>query len=81
MLSSVPEPTRFLREPRIVPRDGVRILRHLSRVEAAEWWKEIPSASPRRRAVDYVQAWTEDGAAWLEIDRSSGTMRVRGWFD
>ena len=81
MLSSVPEPTRLLAEPRPIGRDGVRILRHLSRVEALEWWKTIPGASHRRSAVDYVQAWTDDGAAWVEIDRTSGAMRVRGWFD
>ncbi|HVH44463.1 MAG TPA: DNA polymerase Y family protein [Labilithrix sp.] len=81
MLSSVPEPTRLLSEPRVVPREGVRILRHLSRVESVEWWKEVPSSSPRRSAVDYVQAWTDDGAAWIEIDRGAGTMRLRGWFD
>lgn len=81
MLSSVPEPTRLLAEPRPIARDGVRIMRHLSRVEALEWWKELPGTSHRRSAVDYVQAWTDDGAAWVEIDRASGAMRVRGWFD
>jgi protein ImuB len=93
MLSSVPEPTRLLAEPRPIARDGVRITRHLSRVEAALWWKTMPSVRPvsgsseessspqRRDAVDYVQAWTDDGAAWIEIDRTTGGMRVRGWFD
>ncbi len=101
MLSSVPEPTRLLAEPRPVAREDVRILRHLSRVETLEWWKECPGAShdrgpgrgadergrgaargrDNRNAVDYVQAWTNDGAAWVEIDRASGAMRVRGWFD
>jgi protein ImuB len=87
MLSSVPEPTRLLPEPRVIPRPGVHVLRHLSRVECVEWWKYVPSACPsgtkpmQRRAVDYVQAWTDEGAAWIEIDRTSGTMRVRGWFD
>lgn len=81
LISSVPEPTRLLREPRVVPRTSVHILRHLSRVEAVEWWKEVPTSSPRRHAVDYVQAWTDEGAAWVEIDRTNGTMRVRGWFD
>lgn len=81
MLSSVPEPTRLLADPRPVAREDVRILRHLSRVEALEWWKAMPGTSHRRSAVDYVQAWTDDGAAWVEIDRASGAMRVRGWFD
>jgi len=81
MLSSVPEPTRLLAEPRPILRDGVRILRHLSRVEALEWWKTLPGGSHRRSAIDYVQAWTDDGAAWVEIDRTNGAMRLRGWFD
>jgi protein ImuB len=84
MLSSVPEPTRLLAEPRVVSRaqrEGIRITRHLSRVSAIEWWKEVPSSSPRESAVDYVQAWTDDGAAWIEIERATGTMRIRGWFD
>jgi protein ImuB len=80
LLSSVPEPTRLLTEARPIARDGVRITRHLSRVEGGEWWKTVPGA-PRRSAVDYVQAWTDDGAAWIEIDRTTGAMRVRGWFD
>lgn len=84
-LSSVPEPTRLLAEPRPIAREDVRITRHLSRVESVEWWKTLPSApgdaSARRGAVDYVQAWTDDGAAWIEIDRATGAMRVRGWFD
>lgn len=92
MLASVPEPTRLLAEPRPIAREGVRIARHLSRLESVEWWKAAPQepqersaeargSSPRRGAVDYVQAWTDDGAAMLEIDRSTGVMRVRGWFD
>ncbi|MDF2693594.1 MAG: polymerase IV-like protein ImuB, partial [Labilithrix sp.] len=81
MLSSVPEPTRLLAAPRPIAREGVRITRHLSRVEGIEWWKSVPGTSHRRSAVDYVQAWTDDGAAWLEIDRATGAMRVRGWFD
>lgn len=81
MMSSVPEPTRLVPEPRVIARGGAHILRHLSRVEAVEWWKEVPSSSPKRRGVDYVQAWTDEGAAWIEMDRATGTMRVRGWFD
>ena len=81
MLSSVPEPSRLLAEPRPIAREGVRITRHLSRVEALEWWRETPGAAHRRSAVDYVQAWTDDGAAFLEIDRTTGATRVRGWFD
>jgi protein ImuB len=82
MLSSVPEPSRLLAEPRNVPREGVRVTRHLSRLESVEWWKEVPSErGPARRPVDYVQAWTDEGAAWVEMDRTTGAMRVRGWFD
>ncbi len=84
LLSSVPEPTRLLVEPRPVTRENVRVTRHLTRVEALEWWKSIPSAeepSARRRPVDYVEAWIDDGAAWVEIDRATGAMRVLGLFD
>ncbi|OJY29444.1 MAG: hypothetical protein BGO98_47170 [Myxococcales bacterium 68-20] len=89
MLASVPEPTRLLTEPRPIAREGVRVTRHLSRLESIEWWKAAPreksgeanGSSARRGAVDYVQAWTDDGAAMLEIDRTTGAMRVRGWFD
>lgn len=84
LLSSVPEPTRLLVEPRPVARENVRVTRHLTRVEALEWWKSIPSAeepSARRRPVDYVEAWIDDGAAWVEIDRATGAMRVLGLFD
>lgn len=92
MLASVPEPTRILAEPRSISRDDVRILRHLARLEAVEWWKLPPAMSPRvrggpcaepesRKPLDYVQAWTDDGAAFVEIDRATGAMKVRGWFD
>ncbi len=84
LLSSVPEPTRLLAEPEPVSREGVRVTRHLSRLESVEWWKEPPSDRPSgsvRRALDYVHAWTDEGAAWVEIDRATGAMRVRGLFD
>ncbi len=87
MLSSVPEPTRLLPEPRVVSRESIRVTRQLSRLEAVEWWKTLPSsgakgtARPGLARVDYVQAWTDDGEAWVEIDRASGTTRIRGWFD
>ena len=38
MLASVPEPTRLLTEPRPIAREGVRVTRHLSRLESGEWW-------------------------------------------
>lgn len=84
-LSSVPEPTRVLAEPMEVHREHVRIVRHLSRVEAVDWWKKLPSRAPKK-GVDYVYAWVDDvdrsGApAWVEIDRANGAARVRGWFD
>ncbi len=87
LVSSVPEPTRLLAEPRAVSRESIRVTRHLARLEAIEWWKLPPPAalggSPTRssRRVDYVQAWTSDGEAWVEIDRTTGATRVRGWFD
>lgn len=85
MIASVPEPTRILAEPRALAREEARIVRHLSRVEAVEWWKLPPRAPDEgpagRRPIDYVQAWTDDGAAFVEIDRGTGAMKVRGWFD
>ena len=83
LLSTIPEPTRLLPAPLPVGRDGVHVTRHLARVEALEWWKEAPTANARARApLDYVQAWIEDGgAAWVAIDRATGAMTIRGWFD
>ena len=80
LLSSVPEPTRVLNVPAPVARDALRIVRHLSRIEAVEWWKHLPGEGPKK-GVDYVYAWVDEGAAWVEIDRASGAARVRGWFD
>lgn len=80
MLSSVPEPTRILSEPIAVTREAVKVVRHLSRVESADWWKRLPGDGPNR-GVDYVHAWVDEGAACVEIDRSTGAARVRGWFD
>jgi hypothetical protein len=84
LVSSIPEPTRLLAEPRVVARDAIHVTRHLSRVESVEWWKTPPD-QPReaweRRPVDYVQAWTDEGVAWVEIDRSKNITRIRGYFD
>jgi hypothetical protein len=80
LVSTVPEPTRILAVPEPVPRDSVKIVRHLSRTDALEWWKQMPE-NKRMRAVDHVYAWVADAAAWVEIDRGSGAARVRGWFD
>lgn len=84
LLSSVPEPSRLLAAPLPVARESVRLLRHLSRHEAVGWWKQAPTARQHRHPVDNVQAWTEGGVAWIEIDRAGGgggPMRIRGWFD
>lgn len=80
LVSTIPEPTRILAVPEPVPRESVRIVRHLSRSEALEWWKQMPE-DKRLRAVDHVYAWVADAAAWVEIDRRNGQARVRGWFD
>jgi protein ImuB len=80
MLASVPEPTRILAVPVPVPRDAVKVVRHLSRLEAVDWWKHLPGEGPRK-GVDFVHAWVDEGAAWVEIDRATGAARVRGWFD
>lgn len=80
MLSSVPEPTRILSQPVPVPRDAVKVVRHLSRVESVDWWRRLPGDGPKK-GVDYVHAWVDEGAAWVEIDRATGAARVRGWFD
>jgi protein ImuB len=84
LVSSVPEPTRILPEPEVVPRDAVKVVRHLSRTEALEWWKQMPGsggAHAPRGGIDHVYAWVADAAAWVEIDRRTGATRVRGWFD
>jgi protein ImuB len=80
LVSSVPEPTRILAEPVPVARDAIHIVRRLARIECVDWWKRSPGESLARGA-DYVYAWTDDGAAWVEIDRASGATRIRGWFD
>jgi hypothetical protein len=81
MLSSVPEPTRLLAEACDVSRESVRVTRHLARLESIEWWRTPPSHADKRSPLDYVQGWTDDGAALIEIDRTTGAMRIRGWFD
>lgn len=85
LVSSVPEPTRILAVPQPVNREAVKIVRHLSRIEAVEWWKQLPSGSgdrgERLKGVDYVYAWVDDAPAWVELDRHSKAARVRGWFD
>jgi protein ImuB len=75
VLASVPEPTRLLPEPIEVPRESLHIVRHLSRLESVAWWRKGP------RSADYVLAWTDDGPAFVEIDRATGASRLRGWFD
>jgi len=80
MLASVPEPTRILSEPVPVPRDMVKVIRHLSRLEAVDWWKHLPGEG-LKKGVDYVHAWVDEGSAWVEIDRVTGQTRVCGWFD
>ncbi len=81
LVSSVPEPTRILSEPEVVPREAVKVVRHLSRTEALEWWKRMPGDGGPRAGTDHVYAWVADAAAWVEIDRRTGRTRVRGWFD
>ena len=80
LLASVPEPSRILAEPVLVPRDTVKVIRHLSRLEAVGWWKHLPGEG-QRKSVDYVHAWVDEGSAWVEIDRATGQTRVCGWFD
>ena len=82
LLSSVPEPTRILDDPEIVSRGDVKVVRHLARVEAVEWWRRLPGeCESKSAAYDFVFAWAEDAPAWVEIDRATGQMRIRGWFD
>jgi hypothetical protein len=83
-----------LQEPLTVPRDRVRVVRHLTRFSATAWWKRAPSVTARdaprggasrHGAVDYVMGWTEEGAALVAIERSGasggGATRICGWFD
>jgi hypothetical protein len=86
LLSTVPEPTRLCAQPIPIAREHVRIVRHLSRVESVAWWKKPPSGprethAQERAFVDRVQAWTNAGPVFVEIDRSNGAMHLRGWFD
>lgn len=92
MLSSVPEPTRILSglppaspAPQPVPRDAVKVIRHLSRLESIDWWKRSPGEGREgkggKKGVDFVHAWVDEGSAWVEIDRATGAARIRGWFD
>ncbi len=78
LISSVPEPTRILAEPVPVARDALKVVRHLGRLERVEWWKKAGLSS---RGVDFVLAWTDDGPAFVEIERATNTARIRGWFD
>ncbi|HEY8076145.1 MAG TPA: DNA polymerase Y family protein [Labilithrix sp.] len=78
LLASVPEPTRLLAEPVPVARDSLRVVRHLGRLERVEWWKKAGLSS---RGVDFVLAWTEEGPAFVEIERATNTARILGWFD
>jgi protein ImuB len=80
MLASVPEPTRILDVPVPVPREAVKVVRHLSRLELVDWWRHLPGDGAKK-GVDYVHAWVDEGAAWVEIDRATGAARIRGWFD
>lgn len=80
LLSSVPEPTRLLEEPITTSRDRVRIVRHLARLETTEWWKRAP-ASRSEGATDWVMGWTDEGAAFVALDKRTGTVRIHGWFD
>lgn len=83
LLSTVPEPTRIAREPVPVARDQLKIVRHLARLEATEWWRSTSVRDgDRGPSVDFVQATLpEEGVAWVEIDRRTGASRLRGWFD
>lgn len=83
MLSTVPEPTRLAPHPIPVPREAVKVVRHLARLESIDWWKHLPGESGPggKRGVDLVHAWVDDAPAWVEIDRATGAARVRGWFD
>lgn len=80
LVSSVPEPNRFLSEPVPVLRKDLEIVRHLVRLERVDWWRMLPGESPRHGA-DFVMATLDEGMALVEIDRTSGAARVRGWFD
>jgi protein ImuB len=85
LLSSVPEPTRVEAQPRRISKEDVRITRHLARLEAIDWWRAPPAprdgGESKRSPLDYVQGWTDEGPALVEIDRATGAMTVRGWFD
>lgn len=73
------QPTRFLAQPRPLPRTGVSALSLVMRLEAVEWWKGNAATVTTH---DYGTAWIDGtGHAWIEIDRVTGERVVRGWMD
>jgi protein ImuB len=75
-LTAAAEPSRIV-PPRPCARGEVQPLKLLSRVETVEWW--------RRGALhrDLYAAWSPDSGAvaWVEVDRTSGSVTLRGWLD
>ena len=81
LLSSAPEPVRFLAQP--VPYEG-KLVRLFARAEAVEWWKRGVEA--RTWAEGWARFVAPDGVvnespAWVEIDRFSGSRKIKGWMD
>jgi protein ImuB len=86
LVSRTCEPTRILTTPLphlITPhaKDGAPIQssrRRIARLEAVEWWRHSGSA-----VQEVVASWLEDlgAVAWIEIDRTTPTARLRGWID
>lgn len=74
---SAPEPSRWLASPRDAAPEELARTGRVARLEAVEWWRRGIVAR------EIVAAWLEhDGAiGWIEIDRASGTKRVRGFLD
>ena len=83
LVSDAPEPTRLLPNPTsLEPSASARMtnVKLIARFEAIEWWRRGDAS-----AHDFVVAWLdgmEEGAlAWLEVDRESGDVLMRGWMD
>jgi protein ImuB len=69
------EPVRLLPRPAFLARG--RMLRHLRRVEAVQWWKAGASVA----RSDFVTCAAEGGLGFVEIESTGDAKRswLRGW--
>lgn len=77
LLSSAPEPSRFLPVPVPIAREAVTQSKLVVRFEAIEWWHRGTVA------CEVVAGWmaSDHAVAWIEIERESMRPLLRGWMD